>query len=339
LFDVATGNEIQKAALPAAPLGHLTAGTVSGDLNWLAMSQKRRGGVWDVRTGEEVQPLRAFSGAYFDPAGAFYADLNKLPNLKRAIGQLTLPNAHFEQKREIDETVHATQHGRYMLGYIPAKDHYSLDSNVTLVVYDVRDAKPMWSRYFHGERPDGWITAESGILILYWPVGSKAIKSVVNSDLDAAAKLNQFPDKKGVFLLQVINLDSGAVQSSVAIDTGRNSFVAKAITVSGNHIVLFDDQNRVLLYTLDGKRQASLPGRGYSFSSDLLLVNEEAQAERLALYDLSTAQKRSEYIFESPVIFSDFSADGKRLLVVTANQMTYLIDSAAPRDVTETVSK
>jgi WD40 repeat protein len=65
----------------------------------------------------------------------------------------------------------------------------------------------------------------------------------------------------------------------------------------------------------------------YSISTTALLVEEESQSQKLALYDLSDFQERSTFEFESPVIYSDFSGDGKRLLVVTADQTIYLLNT------------
>jgi hypothetical protein len=46
----------------------------------------------------------------------------------------------------------------------------------------------------------------------------------------------------------------------------------------------------------------------------------------LALYDLASMEFRREYSFSSPVAFNQFSQDGKRLLVLTANQAAYQLD-------------
>ena len=56
-------------------------------------------------------------------------------------------------------------------------------------------------------------------------------------------------------------------------------------------------------------------------------------------YDRNTFQKRKEYAFESSVILTSFSEDGKRLLVVTADQNTYLIDPAISNDTGAVASK
>jgi len=130
--------------------------------------------------------------------------------------------------------------------------------------------------------------------------------------------------------VQVLDLESGRVQSTAVLDTGKNTFSAKSVSVSGSRMILSDDQNRVSVYSFDGKRLASFPGHRFELGADLLLVDEESQSEKLALYDLSHLERRTQYIFESPVIVSEFSSDGRRLLVVTADQNVYSIDPAAP---------
>ena len=337
-FDLATNKTVEKVRLPEAPIGKLTAGGVSSDLAWLAMSQRTRGAVWNLKTGQQLYRVPGFSGAYFDSGTALYTDFYKLPDSERMIGEMSLPKPHYEPKQTLDEKLRVTQNGKYLLEYIPAHAN-SWDGNVTIEVHDVRDNKLLWSKHFAQGQPDGWITSESHLLVLYWPAGSKAIKSLVKEDPEAAAKLKPFHDKQGIVFVQVLNLETGKVQSTAVLDTGKNSFSAKSVSVSGSRMILSDDQNRVSVYSFDGKRLASFPGRQFDVSTDLLLVNEESQSEKLALYDLAKLERITEYVFESPVIVKEFSSDGKRLLVVTADQAVYFIDPAASASPAKLTSK
>ena len=62
------------------------------------------------------------------------------------------------------------------------------------------------------------------------------------------------------------------------------------------------------------------------------LLSVENERGQLDLYDLSTLEKRDQFVFSSPVSLTQFSADGKRLFVLTANQTTYLLDvSSLPK--------
>jgi WD40 repeat protein len=162
--------------------------------------------------------------------------------------------------------------------------------------------------------------------VLFWPAALKVFSALVKDDPDAAAKLKAYHDKEGIVFVQVIDLENGKVQSTTALDTGKNSFRIESIKLAGSRLIIADSQNRVSVYSLEGKRLATVPGRSFRFSSDRLLVDEGAQSERLSLYDLSTFEKRAEYVFGSPVIVTEFSGDGKRLLITTADQTVYLLD-------------
>jgi hypothetical protein len=48
--------------------------------------------------------------------------------------------------------------------------------------------------------------------------------------------------------------------------------------------------------------------------------------KRLKLYDLGTGAKKDEYAFPDDMAYLHFSADGKRLLAITAHQMAYVLD-------------
>lgn len=48
---------------------------------------------------------------------------------------------------------------------------------------------------------------------------------------------------------------------------------------------------------------------------------------RLELYDLANVQKRTTYDFDTRVALYSFSKDGKWLLVLTADQVVYVLDA------------
>ena len=326
VFDLKTAKPLETAHLPEAPIPKLTAADVSPDLKWLAISHKTRGAVWNLETGEQTYKVRGFRGVYFDPDNGIYADFPKFAQTDRTIVRMPLPKQAIEAKRTLTDKEHARQFGKYLLKFVPAKENNPNSRDVTVEIHDIHDDQLLWSKRFPQGPPDGWITSETRSLILHWPAGSKPIKALAKDDQDAASKLAPYHDKAGIVFLQVIALDTGKVQSQMAIDTGKNSFTPKGISVSANRVVLFDNENRVLVYSLDGKPLSVFQGRGYSISSTALLVQEEAQSRQAALYDLSTLEKRAVYRFSSPVVFSSFSADGKRMLVLTNDQTVYTFE-------------
>ena len=61
-----------------------------------------------------------------------------------------------------------------------------------------------------------------------------------------------------------------------------------------------------------------------SGQSNLLAASD---GRRLTLYDLRTGAKRDDFLFPEDVAYTHFSADGKRALVLTANQIVYVLDT------------
>ena len=47
---------------------------VSPDLTWLAISDRSRGGVWNLTSNQQVINARGFRGGYFGPDGVLYVD-------------------------------------------------------------------------------------------------------------------------------------------------------------------------------------------------------------------------------------------------------------------------
>jgi len=323
-FDLATNKTVEQAQLPQAPLARLTAGGASPDLAWLAMSQRTRGAVWNLQTGQQVYRLMGFGGTYFYP-GALYADFYKVPDSHRTVGELSLPTPHFESKRTLEDKVWAWQSGKYLVENIPEHEK-DWNGNVTIEIHDVRDGKLFWSKQFSNLGIYESITSESHALVLYWRAASKVFSSLVKDDPDAAAKLKAYHDKEGIAFLQVIDLENGKVQSTTVLDTGKDSFRPESIRVVGSRLIIADNQNRVSVYSLEGKRLASFPGHSFHFTGDLLLIDEDSLSERLSLYDLSTFETRAQYVFGSPVVVSQFSGDGRQLLIATADQTVYVLD-------------
>jgi Tol biopolymer transport system component len=52
----------------------------------------------------------------------------------------------------------------------------------------------------------------------------------------------------------------------------------------------------------------------------------EREPGRLSIYDLASLTKRDELTFNASVEYAQFSADGKRLAILTEQQQVYVVD-------------
>ncbi len=90
-----------------------------------------------------------------------------------------------------------------------------------------------------------------------------------------------------------------------------------------------DSTNRLLVYSLSsGEQKGKFFGRRPTISPGGLLAAENERGQ-LSVYDLNSLARREEYVFTSPIAYTGFAPDGKRLFVLTADQTAYVLDVAA----------
>ena len=114
------------------------------------------------------------------------------------------------------------------------------------------------------------------------------------------------------------------------IETGKGSFRLANVFAAGDWAIVSDTQNRILVYSL---KTGELTGRVFGADATVSLVNKllcvENEAGKLAIYDLETLTKLDEFVFSSPTSLLRFSADGRRLFVLTDNQSIYYFNVSA----------
>jgi len=99
----------------------------------------------------------------------------------------------------------------------------------------------------------------------------------------------------------------------------------------GDSLILSKDGVRItILSLLTGGEVARLRGT-FSSTSDRTNLLAAADLRRLNLYDLRSGAKYNDFLFPENIAYTHFSADGKRVLVLTTNQTVYVLDvNAAP---------
>ncbi len=326
VFELGTIKAVEHAQLPQAPLGPLRAGALSPDLKWLAVSQRSRGAVWDLQSGQRLYHVRGFYGGYFAADGGLYADFPKFLQTDRQIARLSLPSPGVSGQQTLSENEHTAQVGGYLLTLVPAKENGGLNRNVTMELRGVTDNKLLWSKHLAQERPGYFADTDTNSLIFYWQAGSAAMKTLATQDSEAAAKLAPYKNKEGIDYVEVFDLDSGKSRSRLIIDTGKNSFSVRDMTANNNRLVLADSNNRILVFTLGGEQKGVIPGRRPQISADGQFLSVGTERSGLAVYDLATLDQQAVYDFNSKVSFSAFGGDSKRLLVLTADQTVYIFD-------------
>ena len=325
LYEMGTGMRLAKVVLPQNPLGRLRTVALSPDMRWLAVSERTRGAVWDLVNGRQ-RLFRGFRGSYVSDAGLFYADFPKEEPVERTLVKMDLNSQQVLESNKIEDA-HAVQFGRFLLVTAPNKKEGTLRENVTEEVRDIPTGKSLWSRSFPKEAPDVWINASEEAMVLSWAVSSNAAKAEIKNDPQLAGRLSALKEKEGDYFLLVLNANTGEPKGKLLIETGKGSFRIAAVFAAGDWIVISDSRNRILIYSLStGEQKGHMFGSSAAVAKTTGLLAVENEPGKVVVYDLATVAKLDEFVFSSPVSLARFSADGKRLFILTANQTIYFLD-------------
>lgn len=113
------------------------------------------------------------------------------------------------------------------------------------------------------------------------------------------------------------------------LETGEGSFDIESITAAGDFLVIGDDENRTLVYSISqGKLVQRFFGSRAAISPIAGLIAVENVPGRLIVYELMSGTERERLSFTKPVSIVQFTADGKRLFVLTADQTAFMFDAA-----------
>jgi hypothetical protein len=203
----------------------------------------------------------------------------------------------------------------------------SLSREVRFELRDVVNDKVVWTREFRKEAPKFFFDDYSGRLIFYWILGSEAGKARLKEEPPLAERARQMGDKADDYLVDVYDAFAGKSVGVLLLETGKGSFDIESGFSEGNWLVLRDDNNRVLIYSInDGELRHRFFGSNAAMNPRRNQVIVENYPGELTVYDLATGNAQARLRFNTGAVFVRFSLDGKKLFVLTAGQITYAFD-------------
>jgi WD40 repeat protein len=324
LFDIKTHQQQASTALPRHYLGPIWASAISDDLQWLAISGRGSGSVWNLINGGQVFHLRPFRSASFAPDDRLYVDFPKFENEDRVLAMLWPVNGNTMTVQKIENP--ATQYGRFLVvrrGKKKEEERWPMH-DVDLDIHDVASNSLLWSRHFSGTMPWFNVSPQSQRLVIAWPLNSPAAKQALGSGA-AMLQAASVKDRSTALVLQVLDFRNGQPIGSVLVDTGKGSFRIMGVQTAGNQVVVSDNQHRVLVYSLDGKPEQRFFGRRPVISASGALLSLENEVGSLLVFELASTKQLTELRFPSAVALSHFTSDDKNLFVLTSDQTAYLV--------------
>jgi hypothetical protein len=341
LTEISTRNIVTSLKLPVGDLEAPHAAAVTDDLKWIALSEKQRGTIWNLETGKAAYLLREFNGAYLD-THAFVGDFPKYWDTPRMIGRCDLASRRLEMLREVKDE-QAQQHGRYFLvtqragnivlpGILSMLGNSSFpleafDHNVTREIRDVVTGQTLWTRHFPKEAPSVSVEPVEGTIDLMWHGDAASIQEELQSFPTVAQRLTAAKEKKWLAVIESVEARTGKPTQAVLVDTNRGSISMRDHFSVGDWLIFTDSQGQVLVYSYSkAGKVGQIMGAAPAVAKASGLICVLSSVDQLAIYDLAAMELRRACSFSSPVVFQQFSQDGKRLLALTADQTAYQLD-------------
>lgn len=338
--------------LPPNQFGSLRTVAFSPDGKWLAASEKSRGAVWNLETGERVIYLRGFRGSHFGENNLIYSDFPKTEQTERSLAVMNPTTGAIEPANQIAEK-NLRQYGRYLVTFKPNSEETKKEEakqekkreektpsyleqsgtvglkDVTMEVRDAETNQMLWTRRFDDERPAYNFSKAHGTLLFTWALQSKAAKNIIKTDAALSAKLAAMQEKDGDYFIQIVNPKSGSVSGQFLLETGEGSFSIENVFASGDNLVIADSENRILLYSISqGTLRHRFFGNYPTINPAGTLIAIENEPGRVTIYDLTSGEAIEKLYFGVEISYAEFSPDGRRLFVLAANQTAFTFDVA-----------
>jgi WD40 repeat protein len=326
LPETTTKNVLQ---LPLGRLGSLRTVIASPDLRWLAMSSRTRGGIWDLESSQRVIYVRGFQKAYYSPNGVFFMDFPEFEKVSREI-VVASPVTKQSKSRNVDKDDDVTFFGDVFLRTKHNDKNRSARRNFELNALDMATAKPLWSRTFPKQGP--WVSgsASSGKVVLVWNAKADGLRDELARDAKLQERWNKENPGEADYFMEVLDARDGTAAGGIVVHTGKYSFLPEHQEAVGDWLLVTDNLNRALLYSIStGEQKAKWFGYRPQISRNgdrLCLANGRGH---LVLYDLRILKQTGDFFFASRVSAHLLSADGKRLFVLTNDQNGIILDIAA----------
>jgi len=327
LFNMDKNEATGQAILPESPLPQPIAVSLSSDQNWLAVSENSRGAIWDLRTGSRTFLARSFQAAHFTHDNTLIVDFPEWDKEKRMIVHINPAGPSVESSMRIEKDRVIAQEGLYLVEKKEPENKKNKPKTL-LSVTNSATGQELWNRDY----PDGfpWVNfnSEEDRAIFLWGASSDFVKKESKKDPDLKKKIRSSRERQGDYYIQILRASTGDVLHTLYIETGRGSFRFLWAELAGDHLTLYDNQNRLLIYSISsGKRLGQTFGVNGSLSPTMPLLAVENKTGVITVYSLPSMEERTKLKFSCPLVYVKFSGDGKHLFALTNDQTTYLFQT------------
>ena len=322
-----------EAKVPFSPLPLLRAAAVAPDLSTIAVGVMGQAGIFQAATGKRVAVFDSLLGAWFPDDRTCYVRVPEAQAGRSTLYKVDLQTGaalSVAPLNDVESHNIRISSGPVLLGTF---------MYAGLAASDSTSGRPLWSRSFQGESyrfdperdmPVAFTDPQGDRIVLGWLARSSGSKQAVDRDPTEKKLLKTKKISEYDSLFEVLDARTGKTVGDALVQTGASPGSFDSAFSEGDWLVLEKDERRAMVFSLSsGDQVLQEPGFNPAISAEAGLLAVTTDVGRLTLYDLKTRAQRSEYQLPQQIAYMHFSADGKRLLVLTEEQSVYVLDLAS----------
>lgn len=335
------------AHLPLGNLPELRVASLDSDLKFINLATDGRGAVFSTTAGTRIGDFPRFLAAFGQDASTSFLTMSSTLEAPPRILRLDTT------LRTSSTSALLSLRNEILRSGGPVLVEYSLDSSVgwgvnftdlpvlgiagavhreagvpfKFLALDPASGAVVWKRSFFQETPVPFPDPQGTRLVLGWRAQSDEARQAASHYAAAKQILKKAKLDEHDTFFEVLDARSGKSLGGVLVQVGNHAWSFDAAFSEGDTLFLLKDGIRVSLFSLsDGALKAKLVGNKPAANgvSGLLALNEGAG--KLAVYDARTGAKLDQLLFPEQIAYSHFSDDGKRLFVLTQNQLAFVMD-------------
>jgi hypothetical protein len=341
------GEEQQEAktVLPPPVLPSLRTANASPNLDSIILGVRGDAGLFRTADGARIMPFTRLRGAWFRGDNELYAATWRGDGSPAPVQRVEINSGAYADawspalKSNSQFTILDTHFGGPVLFvheqssfYVsPPRDlqYPGNKRSSKLRSLDLKSGHELWSENWEGDPPVPYADPQGERVALGWRAtmsGGQALAKrypALKKQMDAV----KLTIDDAVF--EVVEASSGKAVGTALVRVGWGPESFDSLFSLGDFLICVRDGARVTVYSLStGEIHARLFGYHVSASAVAGLL-AAADGNHLKLYGLKTGTKRDEYLFPDAPVYTHFAADGKRLLVLTAQQSVFILDLTA----------
>lgn len=340
------GKDVGTIEIPVGSIGNLNTTQVSDNFNWMILSSKTRGGLWNLQTGERKIFLRGFRTGVVVGDGTSVAEFPKLdktphtlafmnPNDNTTVPILQLPEQGARQygkfvlyrKSLAEKEVKKKEGDKPMETDADESENTNLTENVRFELLDITQNKVIWSRAFPKQSPRFSFDIYSGRMLFYWRLGSDWGKQRLKENPELKAKAEKLGNKDDDYLIEVVDSFAQKTIGTLLVETGKGSFNLSGGLSEGDWLMFYDSTDRCLLYSIKtGELKHRFFGKFAALNPAKNQIAIENFPGEITLFNLETGESENKFILNGEAVFLRFNLAGTQLFILSNNQNAYAFD-------------